>query len=58
MLAVGLGLPEDTFLDAGRYGWVSTLLWLWRPSSPLIWTRSHLLAPTATNLDKYGHLDT
>ncbi|GFZ49871.1 hypothetical protein JCM24511_07274 [Saitozyma sp. JCM 24511] len=39
MLAVGLGLPEDTFLDAGRYG-------------------SHLLAPTATNLDKYGHLDT
>jgi hypothetical protein len=35
MLAVGLGLDEATFVDAGRYG-------------------SHLLAPTATDLRKYG----
>ncbi|BGP30883.1 hypothetical protein JCM10296v2_002642 [Rhodotorula toruloides] len=37
MLAVGLGLPQDTFLEAGRYG-------------------SHLLAPTATDLRKYGRV--
>jgi hypothetical protein len=35
MLASGLGLEEDTFVEAGRYG-------------------SHLLAPTATDLRKYG----
>lgn len=34
-LAVGLGLPKDTFTEAGQYG-------------------SHLLAPTSTNLSKYG----
>lgn len=39
MLAVGLGLDEKTFIQAGEYG-------------------SHLLAPTATNLDKYGKLNT
>ncbi|WVQ84834.1 hypothetical protein IAT38_006991 [Cryptococcus sp. DSM 104549] len=39
MAALGLGLEEKTFLDAGRYG-------------------SHLLAPTATDLDKYGQLNT
>ncbi|KAK4689858.1 hypothetical protein P7C73_g231, partial [Tremellales sp. Uapishka_1] len=38
MLAVGLGINEMTFVDAGRYG-------------------SHLLAPTATNLMKYGKLN-
>jgi isopenicillin N synthase-like dioxygenase len=37
MLAVGLGLPQGTFLEAGRYG-------------------SHLLAPTATDLRKYGRV--
>ncbi|BGP54124.1 hypothetical protein JCM8202v2_001698 [Rhodotorula sphaerocarpa] len=35
MLAEGLGLERETFLEAGRFG-------------------SHLLAPTATDLRKYG----
>ncbi|KAK4097620.1 Clavaminate synthase-like protein [Parathielavia hyrcaniae] len=39
MTAVGLGLPADTFKDAGRYG-------------------PHLLAPTASDLQKYGQKDT
>ncbi|KAI5917179.1 Clavaminate synthase-like protein [Camillea tinctor] len=39
MAAVGLGLPAETFSDAGRYG-------------------PHLLAPTASDLTKYGALDT
>ncbi|KAL2150495.1 hypothetical protein VTH82DRAFT_7058 [Thermothelomyces myriococcoides] len=39
MAAVGLGLPADTFKDAGRYG-------------------PHLLAPTASDLQKYGKKDT
>ncbi|AEO58567.1 hypothetical protein MYCTH_2315449 [Thermothelomyces thermophilus ATCC 42464] len=39
MAAVGLGLPVDTFKDAGRYG-------------------PHLLAPTASDLQKYGQKDT
>lgn len=25
MLAVGLGLHENTFMDAGKYGWISYL---------------------------------
>ncbi|KAK3331617.1 hypothetical protein B0T19DRAFT_413658 [Cercophora scortea] len=39
MTAVGLGLPAETFKDAGRYG-------------------PHLLAPTASDLTKYGEKDT
>jgi len=39
MVAVGLGLEADTFVDAGKYG-------------------SHLLAPTATDLDRFGKADT
>ncbi|ESK90903.1 clavaminate synthase-like protein [Moniliophthora roreri MCA 2997] len=39
MAAIGLGLPENTFRDAGRYG-------------------PHLLAPTASDLVKYGQKDT
>ncbi|KAK4188604.1 hypothetical protein QBC35DRAFT_189655 [Podospora australis] len=39
MAAVGLGLPADTFKDAGRYG-------------------PHLLAPTASDLQKYGEVNT
>ncbi|KAK4225166.1 hypothetical protein QBC38DRAFT_483631 [Podospora fimiseda] len=39
MAAVGLGLPANTFKDAGRYG-------------------PHLLAPTASDLSKYGDLNT
>lgn len=39
MTAVGMGLPAETFTDAGRYG-------------------PHLLAPTASDLEKYGSKDT
>ncbi|KAI0403364.1 hypothetical protein F4802DRAFT_294299 [Xylaria palmicola] len=39
MTAVGMGLPADTFTNAGRYG-------------------PHLLAPTASDLEKYGKKDT
>ncbi|TBU39081.1 Clavaminate synthase-like protein [Dichomitus squalens] len=39
MTAVGLGLPRETFKDAGKYG-------------------PHLLAPTASDLKKYGQKDT
>lgn len=39
MASVGLGLPRQTFKDAGRYG-------------------PHLLAPTASDLKKYGEKDT
>lgn len=39
MLAVGLGLEKDTFVNAGKYG-------------------SHLLAPTATDLVRFGKLNT
>lgn len=39
MAAAGLGLPEKTFSDAGRYG-------------------PHILAPTASDLRRYGARDT
>ncbi|PPQ99564.1 hypothetical protein CVT24_005352 [Panaeolus cyanescens] len=39
MIAIGLGLPAQTFSDAGKYG-------------------PHLLAPTASDLVKYGKKDT
>lgn len=39
MAAVGLGIPEATFKDAGRYG-------------------PHILAPTASDLVKYGEKGT
>ncbi|KAL1951582.1 hypothetical protein VTO73DRAFT_731 [Trametes versicolor] len=39
MAAIGLGLPRQTFKEAGRYG-------------------PHLLAPTASDLVKYGEKDT
>lgn len=39
MVAAGLGLETETFVDAGKYG-------------------SHLLAPTATDLDRFGKRDT
>ncbi|KAL4241745.1 Isopenicillin N synthase-like superfamily protein [Abortiporus biennis] len=39
MAAIGLGLPQGAFIDAGKYG-------------------PHLLAPTASDLVKYGKKDT
>lgn len=57
MTAVGLGLPAEYFSDAGRYGFVSTHL------TSLLFAltnviRPHLLAPTASDLRKYGNKDT
>ena len=57
MTAVGLGLPAEYFSDAGRYGFVSTRL------TSLLFAltnviRPHLLAPTASDLRKYGNKDT
>jgi 2OG-Fe(II) oxygenase superfamily len=60
MAAVGLELPASTFKEAGTYGWVPNTIFpqlgfhlsispLWRP---------HLLAPTASDLSKYGARDT
>jgi len=39
LVAIGLGLPQQTFREAGKYG-------------------PHLLAPTASNLVKYGKCNT
>lgn len=62
MASIGLGLPRETFKDAGRYGHVclnffhsclATMKGLTTPpGSP------HLLAPTASDLEKYGEKDT
>ena len=56
MTAIGLGLPRGTIKEAGKYGWVYTFPpqvsrpdWSYRP---------HLLAPTASDLVKYGKKDT
>lgn len=38
MVSIGLGLPSETFRDAGKYG-------------------PHILAPTASDLVKYGQKD-
>lgn len=38
LLARGLGLPRETFVDAAKYG-------------------NHLLAPTGSDLSKYGYLN-
>lgn len=61
MTALGLGLEADYFSNAGRYGFVNL-------SSPLFLTLSkltclkknspHLLAPTASDLNKYSDLNT
>ena len=54
MAAVGLGLPQDTFRDAGRYGYVFSL----SLSFVLTVSSPHLLAPTASDLVKYNKKDT
>lgn len=59
MAALGLGLPAEYFSDAGRYGFVSR----WPCPSRCLCSRQparspHLLAPTASDLAKYGHKDT
>jgi hypothetical protein len=56
MTAVGLGFPEDTFRNAGRYGYVYFIL-----AKIVLSDMSgspHLLAPTAANLVKYGEKNT
>ena len=62
MTALGLGLSQDAFSSAGTYGYISLLLY------PLLRTPTrhanppphspHLLAPTASDLVKYGAQDT
>lgn len=64
MTAVGLGLPAGTFKDEGKYGYVH----LFPKHQPrfLILNQTdissqnspHLLAPTASDLEKYGQKDT
>ena len=59
MAAVGLGLPRETFKDAGRYGYVSDATWLlFQANYGRLCYRPHLLAPTASDLVKYGEKDT
>lgn len=53
MTAVGLGLPAETFSSAGKYGFVRPASTPFDPSTNT--SRSpHLLAPTASDLEKYG----
>ena len=56
MVAIGLGFPRETFKDAGKYGSVSCsslrVVILRTNHSP------HILAPTASDLIKYGKKDT
>lgn len=56
MIAIGLGLPAGFFSHAGRYGLVLSL-----DSSCVdlhVPPRPHLLAPTASDLAKYGQKNT
>jgi len=57
MTSLGLGLESGAFKDLGRYGYVcGFMLTHKRTDSP--YTRPHLLAPTASDLNKYGKMDT
>ena len=56
MVAIGLGIPSDTFREAGRYGCVFSGQLLC--PSEIFFSRPHLLAPTASDLVKYGEKDT
>ena len=59
MTSIGLGLPRNTFREAGKYG---SDLFFFRLLSKMmlipLTCRPHLLAPTASDLKKYGSLDT
>lgn len=56
MVALGMGLSRTTFTDASRYGYeVNGFNWLIDLN---ILFRPHLLAPTASDLNKYGKKDT
>ena len=56
MVAIGLGIPGETFRLAGQYGFVLVSI----PHSFSLNSRHspHLLAPTASDLVKYGKKDT
>lgn len=58
MAAVGMGLPADTFKDAGRYGYVFQIHLSSPNAAKSDQTSPHLLAPTASDLQKYGKKDT
>lgn len=59
MVCIGLGLPHKTFRDAGRYGYVSGPFCAFATRhANFAAYRPHLLAPTASDLAKYGQRDT
>ena len=55
MTAIGLGLPKEAFKEAGKYGYVFLCAYF---IVTQIWTRPHLLAPTASDLLKYNKAST
>ena len=57
MAALGMGLPRDTFIDAGQYGCLSSNI-ISLGTYRLRFARPHLLAPTASDLVKYNQKDT
>ncbi|KAG5650452.1 hypothetical protein H0H81_012191 [Sphagnurus paluster] len=57
MTAVGLGLPVETFKNAGKYGCVYNYVYN-LSIDPGHLRRPHLLAPTASDLVKFGEKDT
>lgn len=57
MTAIGLGLSPETFRNAGRYGQVCLPEPVLSSGTNNI-TSPHILAPTASDLVKYGKKDT
>ena len=58
MVAIGLGLPAETFSSAGRYGYANFQAARAIHTLKLTFFRPHLLAPTASDLVKYGRRNT
>lgn len=59
MVCIGLGLPQQTFRDAGQYGYVSGPFCTFTARYAEFTADSpHILAPTASDLVKYGQKDT
>ena len=57
MIAIGLDLPAGTFREAGRYAFVFLNI-IYGLSVSCHLDRPHLLAPTSSDLVKYGQKDT
>lgn len=58
MAALGLGLPQKTFTEAGRYGYVLFESHDSQMNNKDPIRSPHLLAPTASDLVKYSEKDT